>query len=100
MGFEVFEPMHRHQSDPTLASLSTRPPLPWEDWLAYVAASINSRVCESTGQSPHHIIFVVEKRLPYDLLSSSHSRVINIDDHAKSQFKVFSDIHSNVRERL
>ncbi len=41
----------------------------WEDWLAYVAASINSRVCESTGQSPHYIIFGFEKRLPYDLLS-------------------------------
>ncbi len=72
----------------------------WEDWLAYVAASINSRVCKSTGQSPHYIIFEVEERLPYDLLSSSHSRVYNIDDYAKSQLKVFSDIHSNVRERL
>ncbi len=76
----------------------------WEDWLAYVAASINSCVCESTGQSPHYIIFGVEKRLPYDLLSSSQSRVYNnlynIDDYAKSQLKVFSDIHCNVRERL
>ncbi len=60
----------------------------WEDWLAYVAATINSRVCESTGQSPHYIIFRVEKRLPYDLLSSSQSRVYNTDDYAKSQFKV------------
>ncbi len=72
----------------------------WEDWLAYVSASINSRVCESTGQSLHYIIFEVEKRLPYDLLSSSHSCVYNVDDYAKSQIKVFSDIHSNVRERL
>ncbi len=72
----------------------------WEDWLAYVAASINSRVCEFTGQSPHYIIFGVEKRLPYDLLSSSHSRVYNTDDYAKSQLKVFSDIHSSVRGRL
>ncbi len=44
----------------------------WEDWLAYVAASINSRFCKPTGQSPHYMIFGVEKRLPYDLLSSSH----------------------------
>ncbi len=72
----------------------------WEDWLVYVAASINNRVCESKGQSPHYIIFRFEKRLPYDLLSSSHSRVYNVDDYAKSQLKVFSDIHSNVRERL
>ncbi len=70
----------------------------WEDWPAYVAASINSRVCESTGQSHNYIIFGVEKRLPYDLLSSSQSRVYNIDDYAKCQLKVFSDIHSSVRE--
>ncbi len=40
------------------------------------------------------------KRLPNNLLSSSHSRGYNIDDYVKSQLKVFSDIHSNVRERL
>ncbi len=68
--------------------------------VSYVAASINGRVCESTGQSPHYIIFGVEKRLSYDLLSSSHSRVYNINDYAKCQLKVFSDIHSNVTERL
>ncbi len=55
---------------------------------------------ESTGQSPHYIVFGVEKRLPNDLLSSSHSRVYNVDDYANSLLKVFSDIHSNVRERL
>ncbi len=52
----------------------------WEDWLEYVAGSINSRVCESTGQSPHYIIFGVEKRFPYDLLSSFYSRVYKRDD--------------------
>ncbi len=72
----------------------------WKDWLAYVAKSINSSVCEFTGLSPHYIIFGVKKRLPYDLLSSSHSCVYNVDDYAKSQLKVFTDIHSNVRERL
>ncbi len=46
------------------------------------------------------IIFGVEKRLPYNLLICSHSRVYNTDDYAKCQHKVFSDIHSNVRERL
>ncbi len=66
----------------------------WEDWLAYVAASISSRVCESTGQSPHYIIFGVEKRLPYVC-----SPVYNVDDYSKVQLQVFTDIHRNVRER-
>ncbi len=33
----------------------------WEDWLPHVAASINSHVCESTGESPHYIVFGLKK---------------------------------------
>ena len=33
----------------------------WEDWLPHVAASINSSVCESTGKSPHFIVYGAEK---------------------------------------
>ncbi len=29
----------------------------WEDWLPYVGESSSSSVCESTGQSPHFMIF-------------------------------------------
>ncbi len=72
----------------------------WEDWLPYVAASINSRVRESTGQSPHYIMFGVGKRLSYHLLSSFHSHVYIVDDYAKSHLKVYSDIHSIVKERV
>ncbi len=35
----------------------------WEDWLPHVAASLNSSVNDSTGISPHYILFGVEKRL-------------------------------------
>ncbi|RUM30633.1 MAG: hypothetical protein DSY32_02035 [Aquifex sp.] len=72
----------------------------WEDWLPHVAASINSSVCESTGQSPYYILYGTEKRLPYDLLSSPQKPVYNFDDYAKSQLRVFSDIHTDVRDRL
>ncbi len=30
----------------------------WEDWLPQVAATINASVCESTGQTPHFIVYV------------------------------------------
>ena len=72
----------------------------WEDWLSQVALSINSNVCESTGHSPHYIVFGEEIRLPYDLLTSSHSPVYDVDDYAKCQRKVFSDIHQDVVKRL
>ncbi len=46
----------------------------WEDWLPQVAATINASVCESTGQTPHFIVYGVQKRLPYDLLSARRAR--------------------------
>ncbi len=47
----------------------------WEDWLPQVAARINSSVCESTGKSSHFILFGVDIRLSYDLLTGTHSPV-------------------------
>ena len=72
----------------------------WEDWLPQVAASINGSPCESTGQTPHFIVFGMEKRLPYDLLSSPQNPVYNVDDYAKQQLRVFSNIHQQVQNRL
>ncbi len=61
----------------------------WEDYLAQVAAAINASVCESTGQSPHYIVFGCHKRLPYDLLSSRQPPVYNPEDYAKIQLQIF-----------
>ncbi len=52
----------------------------WEDWLPHIAAIMKSSICESTGHSPNLIFFGVEKLLPYDLLSSSHTPVYKADD--------------------
>ncbi len=57
----------------------------WKDWLPQVAASIDSSLCESTRQSPQFIIFYVEKRLPYDLLTSSQPPVYDYEDYSKVQ---------------
>ncbi len=72
----------------------------WEEWLPYVAASINISVCESTGQSPHFILFGFENRLSCDFLNSFSTPVYNVDDYVKCQLKVFSDIHKSVRNKL
>ncbi len=72
----------------------------WEDYLAQVAATINASVCESTGQSPHYIVFGCHKRLPYDLLSSRQPPVYNPEDYAKIQLQNFSQIHREVTEKL
>ncbi len=72
----------------------------WEDWLSHIIANINSSICECMGQSPLYIIFRVEKRLPYDLLSSLHTPVYNVGDYIKCQINIFSDIHKLVKEEL
>ncbi len=38
-----------------------------KDWLSQVAASINGVVSSSPGKTPHNIIFIYDKRLPYDV---------------------------------
>ena len=42
----------------------------------------------------------MEKKLPYDLLSSPQQPVNNVDDYAKCQLKVFSDTYKGVTEQL
>ncbi len=64
-----------------------------------MAASLNSSVNDSTGKSPHYILFGVEKRLPYDLLTSPQQPVYNTDKYTQ-QLHVFRKINSSVRSKL
>ncbi len=72
----------------------------WEDWIPQVAATVNATVCESTGQSPHYIVYSTPKRLPYALLSPRQPPVYNPDAYAKIQLNNFSRIHQEVTEKL
>ncbi len=51
-------------------------------------------------RSPHFIIFGEEKRLPYDLLGSSQNPVYGYEDYSKFQYKIFADIHKQVKDKL
>ena len=72
----------------------------WEDHLPQVAACINSSVCESTGHTPHYILYGIEKRFPYECLEKPRSPVYNIDDYSASQMSNLAHIHRSVRENL
>ncbi len=72
----------------------------WEDWLPQVAATINSTVCESTGQTPYYIVYGTQKRLPYDLLSSPRQPIYDPEAYAQIQLNTFATIHKEVAERL
>ncbi len=69
----------------------------WEDWLPLIAASISSTVNDSTGKSPHYVLFGVAKRLHYDLLTGFKQPVYNIDRYTQQQIQVFSKIHLSDR---
>ncbi len=71
----------------------------WEDWLPHEAASLNSSVNDSTGKSPHYILYAVGKRLPYDLLTNPQQPVYNTDNHTQ-QLHVFGKIQASVRSKL
>ncbi len=71
----------------------------WEDWLPHVAASLNSSVNDSTSKFPHYILFGVEKRLLYDLLTSSQQSVYNTK-YTQQELHVFGKILSSVRSKL
>ncbi len=71
----------------------------WEDWLPHVAASLNSSVNDSTGKSPHYLLFGVEKRLPYDLLGNPQQPVYNTHNYTQ-QLHVLGKIHSSVRSKF
>ncbi len=47
-----------------------------------------------------YILFGVEKRLSYDLLTSTPQPVYIIENYSQEQIHVFSKIHSSVREKL
>ncbi len=76
----------------------------WEDWLSHVGASLNSSVNYSTGKSVHYILYGVEKRLPYDLLTSSQQPVYNTDNYTQQQLGKnlgkFWENHSSVRSKF
>ena len=72
----------------------------WEDWLPFVGACLNNSVWESTGKTPHYILFGEDKVLPYDLMATSTKPVYNIDNYTEQHSKVFAKIYKSVRERL
>ncbi len=61
---------------------------------------LNSSVNDSTGKSPHYILFGVEKCLLYDLLTSPQQPVYNTDNYTQQQLHVLGKTHSSVRSKL
>ncbi len=72
----------------------------WEDWLPHVKACINGSLCESTGKTPHYILYGVDKVMPYELLAKPPKPVYNVDNYLDQHLHMSAKIHRKVRERL
>jgi len=72
----------------------------WDTFLSHIAASINSSYNASISESPHFVLFGVDKRLPYDILLNKPEPVYNPDNYAKVQLSAFQRIHQAVRDHL
>ncbi len=65
-----------------------------------MAVSLYSSVNKSTSKPPHYISYGVEKRLPYDLLTSHQQPLYNTDNYIQKQLHVFGKMHASVISKL
>ncbi|KAG0714498.1 hypothetical protein GWK47_014020 [Chionoecetes opilio] len=70
------------------------------EWLSHVAASINSSYNESINETPHFILFGVDKRLPYDMLLAKPQPLYVPENFAKVQITSVQRIHQTLRAHL
>ena len=83
-----------------LRSLVSSNDLVWDTYIPQVAATLNGALHKSISETPHFVIFGIDKRLPYDLLHETPKPVYNLDDFVKVNVHSFQQIHKRVQESL
>ena len=72
----------------------------WDLWIPLVTCSLNTQINSATGETPHYIIFGVDKVLPYSLLESKSSPIYNYDDYILTRINKFKEIYQRVRDHM
>ena len=72
----------------------------WDECIPQVACSLNSAIHSSINESPHFILFGMDKRLPYEFLSSAPRPLYCMDDYVQGRVTAFQRIHTSVRDQL
>ena len=72
----------------------------WDELIPQVMCSLNSAIHSSINESPHFILFGMDKRLPYEFLTSTPSPLYCLDDYVKRRVTNFQRIHVSVRDQL
>ncbi len=65
-----------------------------------VAASLNSSLNASIGDTPHFVVFGQDKRLPYPLLLAKEESIYNYDDYIRDQMSDFQKTYKRVTDNI
>ncbi|KAK4322805.1 hypothetical protein Pmani_006471 [Petrolisthes manimaculis] len=84
----------------TLRSLVPDTNTLWDTYTPQVMASLNSTINKSISETPHYILFVQDKRLPYELLAKKPNPVYNMDEFVKTNVHTFQQIHQRIQHSL
>ncbi len=72
----------------------------WHIWMPQVAASLNSSLHASIGDTPHFVMFGQDKRLPYSLLLTKEEPIYNYDDYVRVRVSDFQKTYKRVTDNI
>ena len=72
----------------------------WDRFIADVQSALNGSINSSIGDTPHFILYGVDKRLPYDLLLDEIRPLYNYDDFVQVRFRQSQSIFRKVKRQL
>ncbi len=72
----------------------------WHFWMPQVAASLNSSLHVSIGDTSHFVVFGQDKRLPYSFLLAKEEPIYNYDDYVRVRVSDFQKTYKRVTDNI
>ncbi len=81
---------------PMIGDMSYR----WHEWMPQVAASLNSSLHSSIGDTTSYIVFGQDKRLPYSVSVQKDDPAYNFDNYVRVRSLNFSKTYKKVQKHI
>ncbi len=72
----------------------------WDIWMPQVAASLNSSLHASIGDTTHFVVFGQDKRLPYASLLAKEEPIYNYDDYVRVRVSDFQKTFKRLTDNI
>ncbi len=82
-----------------LCTLISSHGITWDTCIPHVTCALNTQI-NSTGETPHYILFREDKNLPYSLLETEPRQVYNYDDFILTRINKFKEIYERFRDHM